>query len=88
MNEYALVYQCGIANVFKYGALRHTASRVLQSDFRSCELFASGLLEAGCIVEVRHSNYAGDITTMPWVQGPGDLFSDAKRPPITAKYAA
>jgi hypothetical protein len=76
--EYALVYQCGIANVFRTEPL----TRVLQQDYRGCEMFAAGLREAGKDVGVYHCDQAGDARNLDWEDGIGKLWADKKRPPI------
>jgi hypothetical protein len=70
--HYALVYQCGFANVFK------GRDRVLQHSFLICEWFCRGLKEAGNTVEVYHCDKAGDISEAPWSFGAGDMFSESK----------
>jgi hypothetical protein len=87
MPTYALVYQVGIANVFKYIHNRQSATRIVQHAYTYCETFAAGLLEAGCTVEVRHCDKAGDITSQPWPVGRGEIFLDRKSPPAKAMYA-
>jgi hypothetical protein len=66
-----LVYQAGIANVFKVRA--HTlvpkgrnAARLLQADFRACENYARGLRDAGVVVRTAGCNMAGDIAEQVW----------------------
>jgi len=87
MSDYALVYQNGIANVFRYSEGRVTVFRVMQSDFRTCEAFAAGLLEAGANVEVRHCDEMGDIAKRPWPAGVGTIYPDKKCPPLAAVYS-
>lgn len=68
----ALVYQAGIANVF--GITCHAAVdepkcgrwRILQGDFRTCEMFVRGMKHAGVEVVVAACNWAGDVSTRPW----------------------
>ena len=69
--KYCLVYQAGIANIFKVKCFNladfgRNAKRILQADFRTCENFARGLVEAGCTVKSCHCNKAGDIVSMKW----------------------
>ena len=69
--KYCLVYQAGIANIFKVKCFNlanfgRDAKRILQADFRTCENFALGLVEASCIVKSCHCNKAGDIQEMKW----------------------
>jgi hypothetical protein len=73
---YDLVYQCGVANVFRPG-LR----RVLQGPYHDCEMFCRGLMEAGCEIKVYHCNNIGDITRCEWHSGPGDTFNEYKHTP-------
>jgi hypothetical protein len=77
--EYALVYQCGLANVFRMG--EGPPRRVLQHAFGHCETFCRGLVEAGCVVRVYHADVAGDCVLAGWAEGPGEMFADAKSPP-------
>ncbi len=70
-DQYALVYQAGIANVFKVDCLNlrsygREAKRVMQSSHRTCENFIRGLMQAGCTVGVLACNKAGDITNSKW----------------------
>lgn len=84
--KYALVYQCGIANVFEVETLNlspdgRNAKRIMQSDFRSCEMFALGLKHAGCYIYSAYCNMAGDITNQPWNSKLSDApFSDKFHP--------
>lgn len=71
MKRAVLVYQAGIANVFEVQSFNmadfgRDAKRLLQADFRSCEMFARGLDAAGVKVATAHCNMAGDITHQPW----------------------
>ncbi len=94
MTVYKLVYQVGIANVFRAskpdseGASWHY-DRVRQSDYHSCESFCAGLIEAGATVSVWHHDVAGDVSDPheSWSEGPGDLWREYKSPPIHALYA-
>ncbi|MES2367360.1 MAG: hypothetical protein V4563_15900 [Pseudomonadota bacterium] len=66
-----LVYQAGIANVFavdcfNFVASGRTATRLLQSDFRTAEAFARGLAAAGTRVASAGCNMAGDIARCGW----------------------
>lgn len=66
-----LVYQAGIANVFRvecfnlasYG--RH-AHRLYQGDFRGAVTFVNGAAAAGAIVRTAACNQAGDIARALW----------------------
>ena len=69
--RYVLVYQAGIANVFRVSCFNlspygRDAVRVRQADFRSCEAFARGLAEAGALVHSAACNAAGDIADAAW----------------------
>jgi hypothetical protein len=66
-----LVYQAGIANVFQVESFNmanygRDARRLLQSDFRTCEAFARGLVAAGVRVTSAACNRAGDVADAPW----------------------
>lgn len=67
-----LVYQAGIANVFAVDTLTFSvptgrnAKRLLQADFRTCEMFALGMGRAGADVISLYCNRAGDISEQPW----------------------
>ena len=79
-----LLYQCGIANVFRVNRFKRTAEgrnavRLLQSDYHSCASFAAGAAAAGAMVRTEHCDLAGDVTDAPWNAGRGDLWQDAKR---------
>jgi hypothetical protein len=78
--DYVLVYQVGIANVFKLNPF----VRVLQHAYRPCEHFCSGLIEAGKVVGVSHCDMAGDVAHLrdKWKDGAGDLWIEKKYPPI------
>jgi hypothetical protein len=76
----ALVYQVGLANVFRVGGGRPV--RLLQADYHSCEMFCRGAREAGWPVLVFHADVAGDCASADWHSSPGDLWADRKHPPI------
>jgi hypothetical protein len=80
---YALVYQAGIANVFRLRTAgeAEVRERVRQDAYAPCEAFCAGLLEAGQTVLVFHSDHAGDVTNAEWSGGAGDLWTDRKHPP-------
>jgi hypothetical protein len=92
--RYALVYQCGLANVFAIakhndmpgiGPLSDQSAsgrrRTLQGAFGSCEWFCRGLEEAGHSVLIFHCDQCGDISRLDWEDGPGEMFAIAKNPP-------
>ena len=71
MERAVLVYQAGIANVFQVtcfnlGPFGRDARLLLQSDFRTCESFARGLVAAGVRVTSMHCNECGDIAERTW----------------------
>jgi hypothetical protein len=74
-----IVYQCGIANVF-----RPSGQRVYQGDFRTAEAMLRGAQLCGASVKVYHCDVAGDVATVEdqWQPGPGEMFGESKRPPI------
>ena len=85
---FALVYQGGIANVFEIrtanlGTWGREAKRILQADFRTCEIFLRGILAGSDknLAITGQCNMAGDIVNQNWS---GDLdaapFSDKFRP--------
>lgn len=72
-----LVYQGGIANVFAVDCFNmspfgRNARRLMQRDFKSCRLFASGLAAAGVKVITASCNQAGDIAESQWTEGVDD----------------
>jgi hypothetical protein len=84
MRRATLVYQVGIANVFADDEFRPgIPRRLLQSDYRTCEAFARGLIAAGIAVEVRHWDHTGDAAQWAnqWNAGKGELWASGKRPP-------
>jgi len=74
----ALVYQAGIANVFRVGAFNSLSAkrgetiRLRQADFRSCASFAAGAAEAGADVRTYFCNMAGDISAADWTRNIDD----------------
>lgn len=87
MKRYALLYQNGHANVMRFDD-DGKPSRVLQADFRTCEDFCMGLLEARCVVRSMHWDYTGDALTNPtaWAYGKGDAFRRDRTPPYTGHF--
>jgi len=71
-----LVYQGGIANVFKieyfdeegpyFSGRTRRVTRLYQGDFRSASMFAKGMKAAGCTVDTMACNQAGDIANAEW----------------------
>ncbi len=75
MRYAALLYQAGIANVFELESIdtrlaTRKVKRLMQADFRSCEMYARGLKDAGVAVTTMHVNVAGDAAQAEWS---GDL---------------
>jgi hypothetical protein len=67
--KYYLVYQVGIANVIErtnWHDGNEAFSRILQSDFRTCEVFCRALRYMGAYVIPAWCNRAGDIIDQPW----------------------
>ena len=90
---FALVYQCGIANLFditRVDALGRDTGivRVYQGDYRGAESIANGAILVGAKVIVWHSDVTGDCTQAQWLQGAGDLWAESKNPPAGARDAA
>lgn len=77
----ALVYQCGIANVFQVNEASGFVGGLYQGGFRTAEALARGAWWAGATLDVMHCDEAGDITHREWKAGKGDLFGDEKHPP-------
>jgi hypothetical protein len=68
-----LVYQAGIANVFKVDSFNladygRDALMIYQGDFRGAIMFAHGAGYAGAIVRTAGCNMAGDIEHQKWTQ--------------------
>lgn len=86
-----LVYQAGIANVFKVDTFNVAdpdgRERLLQADFHTCEQFARGLAAAGVKVGSAACNQAGDIIGARWAAMLDDksIDSDGNTPPFADK---
>lgn len=86
--KYTLVYQAGIANVFKVDCFNlasfgRNAKRLLQSDFRTCEAFARGIIAGNprARLVTLACNMAGDIADRKWTDDlNGAPFSDNFHP--------
>lgn len=76
-----LVYQAGIANVFAKSSKAGEPKivRLLQADFRGCEMFARGMGQAGERVRTMACNMAGDIAGQRWSE-------DLEAPPFSDKF--
>jgi len=66
-----LVYQAGIANLFKVDCFNldkfgRNAQRLYQGDWRSAEMMAHGAGLAGAVVMTAACNMAGDIRDAKW----------------------
>lgn len=62
-----IVYQGGIANVFKVNQNKpYNRTRLMQSAFSACENYCRGLRGAGATVKAAWCNRAGDIANVPW----------------------
>lgn len=83
-----LLYQAGIANLFM-AEPQEPVVRLVQSDFRTCEHIAAGLIMAGATVAVWNANVAGDalLQIAAWKKGAGGPFADQQAPPREAMYA-
>ena len=81
-----VVYQAGIANVFEVECFNlsdfgRDAERILQADFKSCEIFARGLKHAGYTITSLYCNQAGDISFSEWKENLTDApFHDSFHP--------
>ena len=93
MTKAVLVYQAGIANVFRVDCFNcshygREAKRLIQSDFRSCEMFARGLVAAGVKVTTMACNSAGDITNGTWSDElEAQPFSEKFNPVFSSHFA-
>lgn len=84
--KFILVYQAGIANLFKvpsFDSYTESANkRVFQGAFNTAEAMARGAMLAGAQVRVASCNHAGDIADAVWAQGLSDCpFRNDARPP-------
>jgi hypothetical protein len=71
-----LVYQHGLANVFKVDALNladfgRNAKQLWQGSYGTCMDFVLGMAEMGAVVRTAHCDQAGDITHAHWNDGIG-----------------
>lgn len=60
MRILVIVYQAGIANVFE------NKRRLLQADFRTCEMFCRGAQAMGAAIVPAWANVAGDVSLAEW----------------------
>lgn len=86
MQKFVLVYQAGLANVFRVQSFtlaageERGAERVMQHAFGPCEWYARGLQAAGARVRVAACNMAGDVNLQDWTDDlVGQPFSDSFR---------
>jgi hypothetical protein len=73
MKRIFLVYQGGIANVFEVDSFNlsefgRKAKRLMQTDFRTAEIYCQGRDDAGDTVKAAACNMAGDIALQTWTQ--------------------
>jgi len=86
IRKVVLVYQGGIANVFRVQCFNadpfgREANRLVQADFRTCETYAAALAYAGFQVATMHCNQAGDVINSKWSENLEEApFSDQFRP--------
>ena len=88
-----LVYQAGIANVFRVEAFNmadygREAHLMIQADFHTCEVYARALARCGTVVRSAWCNMAGSIAGQPWkevaIRSSGEgPFNDKWRPVIS-----
>jgi hypothetical protein len=77
-----LVYQGGLANVFKVdcfnlGLFGRNAKRLYQGTFNDSEMVVYGLSLGGATIHIAGCNRAGDISEMDWTEDLDNLpFSD------------
>jgi hypothetical protein len=76
--SFVLVYQAGIANVFRVEGLsllgenRRKTERIYQGDFRGAYHMGIGLAAAGARVRTAICNRAGDVAGADWTAGLAD----------------
>jgi hypothetical protein len=84
MKMAVVVYQAGIANVFRIQSMLDLTGRerLLQGTFDQCEQFARGLACAGVIVRSMYCNVAGDCAerVWNWLDAMDAPFKDARHP--------
>lgn len=89
---YFLVYQAGIANVFRVRSANlapygRDAERIIQLDFKTCENVARGLALGGHIVHTAHCNECGDIVDRTWSEDLDEApFRESMNPVYQTKY--
>jgi len=76
-----LVYQAGIANVFRFTPETGKTTRLMQSDFRACENFIRGWRACGGLTQVAWCNEAGNIQERKW------KFDDFDSAPFSESFA-
>lgn len=82
--KFVLVYQRGIANVFRVDSLNLTpygrqAIRAFQGSYERAEAVALGLKIAGCTVGTCHCDLPGDVVDAKWRFGKGDFRAEHKK---------
>ena len=92
VRRYALVYQAGIANIFRVSCFNlsdygRDAMRVYQGDFHTAEAIFHGMWLGGAKLMTAHCPNAGDIAHQQWRTDFDAMpFRESARPPIA--YAA
>ncbi len=76
--ELALVYQMGMANVFRFE--HDMPVLVLQHAYAPCEWYCRGAASQGALVRVFHADVLGNVTDATWETGPGYLWAGSKQP--------
>lgn len=89
--RFMVVYQGGIANVFEVESFNlsdygRDARRIMQADFRSCEIYAAGLGYMGALVHSVYCNEAGDVTHSHWDDNLDNAPFHADFHPINTAY--
>jgi hypothetical protein len=81
--RFVIVYQCGLANVFKVDRFTRSAEgrnavRIMQHAYEPCAWFIKGLAHAGHSVRTAHCEKLGDCSEMPWEPGRGELWRESR----------
>lgn len=61
------------------GSLAAARKRLLQSSFAECEAFIRGAVTAGAACKIWHCDQTGNIETLIWKRGAGEMFTEHKR---------
>ncbi len=78
MKNFAIVYQCGMANVFDVSPRLSKPRRLMQGAFSEAETFMRGAVAAGAQPLIFHCDETGDIAERNWKPGVGELFAENK----------